>query len=118
MTSKTSGSARTVGLTVSRAERGDGRTRPGLGHRRRHRGQGRNHRDTGTQVRAVAVTAGSTRRGSTLSLTVDGPGGTAVSGNGDFETWSLASWTCENAYLGVSGGATGGVWASSSSGRS
>ncbi|MGW0884749.1 carbohydrate binding domain-containing protein [Streptomyces sp. NPDC002671] len=119
----------------------------------------------GSYPLTVTGTAGSTRHSSTFTLTANGPGGTAVLAGGDFETGSLAPWTCDSgasvvstpvhggshalkttpsssqtgqctqtltlkpntaytlsgwvqgpyAYLGVSGGATAGTWASSSS---
>ncbi|MEU2711384.1 carbohydrate binding domain-containing protein [Streptomyces sp. NPDC007205] len=119
----------------------------------------------GTYTLTVTGTAGPARHSSTLTLTVKGAGGTAVLGNGDFESGSLTPWACDTgatvvsspvhggshalktapsasrtgqcaqtltlkpdtaytlsgwvqgpyAYLGVSGGATAGTWASSSS---
>ncbi|MGW2485815.1 carbohydrate binding domain-containing protein [Streptomyces sp. NPDC001606] len=62
----------------------------------------------GTYTLTVTGTAGSTRHSATLSLTVNGSGGTAVLGNGGFETGSLAPWTCGSGATVVSSPVHGG----------
>ncbi|MGW7821698.1 carbohydrate binding domain-containing protein [Streptomyces puniciscabiei] len=62
----------------------------------------------GTYPLTVTGTAGSNRHSSTLTLTVKGSSGTAVLGNGDFETGSLAPWTCDSGATVVSSPAHGG----------
>ncbi|MEV8557575.1 carbohydrate binding domain-containing protein [Streptomyces sp. NPDC051917] len=167
-TSVTSGSAQTVDLTVGGAPSGvtaslspSSVTAGGTATLTMKTAAGT---APGTYPLTVTGTAGPTRHSSTFTLRVKGSGGTAVLGNGDFETGSLAPWTCDSgaavvsspvhggshalktapsasrtgqcaqtltlkpntsytlsgwvqgpyAYLGVSGGATAGTWASSS----
>ncbi|MER6734451.1 glycosyl hydrolase family 18 protein [Streptomyces puniciscabiei] len=62
----------------------------------------------GTYPLTVTGTAGSTRHSSTLTLTVKGSAGTAVLGDGDFETGSLAPWTCDSGATVVSSPVHGG----------
>ncbi|MFF4685180.1 carbohydrate binding domain-containing protein [Streptomyces sp. NPDC001307] len=62
----------------------------------------------GTYPLTVTGTAGPTRHSSTFTLTVKGSGGTAVLGNGDFETGSLAPWTCDSGAAVVSSPVHGG----------
>ncbi|AOR30133.1 chitinase [Streptomyces fodineus] len=168
-TSVTSGSAQTVALTVSGAPSGvtaslspASVTAGGTSTLTVQTAAGT---APGSYPLTVTGTAGSARHSATLTLTVKGSGGTAVLGNGDFETGSLTPWTCDTgatvasspvhggshalktapsasqtgqcaqtltlkpntsytlsgwvqgpyAYLGVSGGATAGTWASSGS---
>ncbi|MER5548572.1 carbohydrate binding domain-containing protein [Streptomyces sp. NPDC002589] len=62
----------------------------------------------GTYTLTVTGTAGSTRHGSALTLTVNGSGGTAVLANGGFETGSLTPWTCDTGASVVSSPVHGG----------
>jgi hypothetical protein len=62
----------------------------------------------GTYPLTVTGTAGPTRHSSTFTLTVKRSGGTAVLGNGDFETGSLAPWTCDSGAAVVSSPVHGG----------
>ncbi|MEU7413177.1 glycosyl hydrolase family 18 protein [Streptomyces sp. NPDC042638] len=62
----------------------------------------------GTYPLTVTGTAGATRHSATFTLTVNGSGGTATLANGDFETGSLAPWTCDSGASVVSTPAHGG----------
>ncbi|MFI9244747.1 carbohydrate binding domain-containing protein [Streptomyces sp. NPDC053086] len=62
----------------------------------------------GTYPLTVTGTAGTTRHSATFTLTVNGSGGAATLANGDFETGSLAPWTCDNGATVVSTPAHGG----------
>ncbi|MGW7522398.1 carbohydrate binding domain-containing protein [Streptomyces sp. NPDC054783] len=111
-TSVTSGSAQTVGLTVSGAPSGvtaslnpSSVTAGGSSTLTVKTGSGT---APGTYALTVTGTAGSTRHSSTLTLTVKGSGGTAVLGNGGFETGSLAPWTCDSGATVVSTPVHGG----------
>ncbi|MFD8388007.1 carbohydrate binding domain-containing protein [Streptomyces sp. NPDC059680] len=111
-TSVTSGSAQTVGLTVSGAPSGvtaslspSSVTAGGSATLTVKTGSGT---APGAYALTVTGTAGSTRHSSTLTLTVKGSGGTAVLGNGDFETGSLAPWTCDSGATVVSSPVHGG----------
>ncbi|MFF3917566.1 carbohydrate binding domain-containing protein [Streptomyces sp. NPDC001852] len=98
-TSVTSGSARTVDLTVSGAPGGvtaslspSSVTAGGTSTLTVRTAAGT---APGTYPLTVTGTAGPTRHSSTLTLTVKGSGGTSVLADGDFETGSLAPWTCD-----------------------
>jgi hypothetical protein len=111
-TSVTSGSAQTVALTVSGAPSGVTATlspssvTAGAGSTLTVKtGSGT---APGTYPLTVTGTTGSTRHSSTLTLKVKGSGGTAVLGNGDFETGSLAPWTCDSGAAVVSAPVHGG----------
>ncbi|MBY8844377.1 carbohydrate binding domain-containing protein [Streptomyces sp. SP2-10] len=62
----------------------------------------------GTYPLTVTGTAGPTRHSASFTLTVNGSGGTATLPNGDFETGSLAPWTCDNGATVVSSPAHAG----------
>ncbi|MGW3208086.1 carbohydrate binding domain-containing protein [Streptomyces sp. NPDC001135] len=114
-TSVTSGSAQTVGLTVSGAPSG---TTASLSPSSVTAGGTstltvRTAATTppGTYPLTVTGTAGSARHSAPLTLTVKGSGGTAVLGNGDFEAGSLTPWTCDSGAVVVSSPVHGGAHA-------
>ncbi|MFF7355775.1 carbohydrate binding domain-containing protein [Streptomyces filipinensis] len=114
-TSVTSGSAQTVGLTVSGAPSG---TTASLspssvtaGNTSTLTVKTGTTTAPGTYTLTVTGTAGPARHSSTLTLTVKGSGGTAVLGNGDFETGSLTPWTCDSGAAVVSSPVHGGAHA-------
>ncbi|MEU9481471.1 carbohydrate binding domain-containing protein [Streptomyces sp. NPDC048191] len=111
-TALTSGGAQTVGLTVSGAPSG---VTASLSSSSVTAGDSSTltvktgaTTAPGTYTLTVTGTAGSTRHSATLTLTVKGSGGTAVLGNGDFETGSLAPWTCDSGAAVVSSPVHGG----------
>ncbi|WP_433454916.1 carbohydrate binding domain-containing protein [Streptomyces sp. CA-142005] len=111
-TSVTSGSAQTVDLTVGGAPSGvtaslspSSVTAGGTSTLTVKTAAGT---APGTYPLTVTGTAGPTRHSSTFTLTVKGSGGTAVLGNGDFETGSLAPWTCDSGAAVVSSPVHGG----------
>ncbi|MEV6837781.1 carbohydrate binding domain-containing protein [Streptomyces sp. NPDC051133] len=111
-TAVTSGSAQTVGLTVSGAPSGataslspSSVTAGGTSTLAVKTGAST---APGTYTLTVTGTAGSTRHSATLTLTVKGSGGTAVLGNGDFESGSLTPWTCDGGATVVSSPVHGG----------
>ncbi|AKJ08839.1 chitinase [Streptomyces incarnatus] len=111
-TSVTSGSAQPVGLTVSGAPSGvtaslspSSVTAGGTSTLTVKTAAGTT---PGTYPLTVTGTAGSTRHSSTLTLTVKGSSGTAVLGDGDFETGSLTPWTCDSGATVVSTPVHGG----------
>ncbi|MFI9808536.1 carbohydrate binding domain-containing protein [Streptomyces sp. NPDC052301] len=111
-TAVTSGGAQTVGLTVSGAPSGataslspSSVTAGGTSTLTVKTGAST---APGTYTLTVTGTAGSTRHSSTLTLTVKGAGGTAVLGNGDFESGSLTPWTCDSGAAVVSSPVHGG----------
>ncbi|MFI6358916.1 carbohydrate binding domain-containing protein [Streptomyces sp. NPDC050743] len=111
-TSVTSGSAQTVDLTVGGAPSGvtaslspTSVTAGGTSTLTVKTGAGT---APGTYPLTVTGTAGPTRHSSTFTLTVKGSGGTAVLGNGDFETGSLAPWSCDSGAAVVSSPVHGG----------
>ncbi|MEV6112955.1 carbohydrate binding domain-containing protein [Streptomyces sp. NPDC052109] len=111
-TSVTSGSAQTVGLTVSGAPSGvTASLSPSsvtAGGSATLTVKTSATTAPGTYPLTVTGTAGSNRHSSTLTLTVNGSGGTAVLGNGDFETGSLTPWTCDSGATVVSSPVHGG----------
>ncbi|MFG2603508.1 carbohydrate binding domain-containing protein [Streptomyces sp. NPDC048514] len=114
-TSVTSGSARTVGLTVSGAPNGatatlspTSVTAGGTATLTVKTGAAT---APGTYPLTVTGTAGSARHGSTFTLTVNGSGGAATLANGDFETGSLTPWACDGGAAVVASPVHGGTHA-------
>ncbi|MEU8033498.1 carbohydrate binding domain-containing protein [Streptomyces sp. NPDC049099] len=114
-TAVTSGSAQTVGLTVSGAPSGataslspSSVTAGGAATLTVKTGA---TTPPGTYTLTVTGAAGPTRHSSALTLTVRGSGGTAVLANGDFESGSLTPWTCDSGATVVSSPAHGGAHA-------